>query len=691
MTARGLRIMPRHPAATARRLAVFGASLATTGFGAVAMQSVLATNGTTPFEWTLLLLFTLNFAWIALSFWTAVPGFLVLLFHWRQPGLAQPDAAAEARPLASRTAILMPVYNEATSGIYANLEAIWRSLQRTGHADAFDIFVLSDTTDPDLWVAEELGWNAFCGRVGGHGRIFYRKRRHNVAKKAGNIADFCTRWGMQYDFMVVLDADSLMTGDVLVRMVRLMEANPDAGIIQAPPLVVNRNTLWARMQQFAGRAYGPVVAAGLAFWQLGDGNYWGHNAIIRTRAFIESCGLPVLAGPPPFGGHILSHDFVEAALIRRNGWKAWLVPELGGSYEECPPTMVDHAKRDRRWCQGNMQHLRILAARGLHPLSRLHMAMGVMSYLSSPLWLVFIAAGLVVTLEQSLIPPRYFPDTQTLFPIWPVTEIDLAIRVLAVSFGMLLAPKLFGWILIATDRRLAAGFGGRLAALGSVLFETLLSILTAPVMMLFHSSFVLAALLGRDTGWGSQSRDDRGTRWGDALRLHGTHTLFGIVLGLAAGWISTDLVLWLSPLIAGLVLSVPVSVLTSRASVGLWARRHGLLVTPEETNPPAVLVEAGRIARALETRLPRIEDGLERLIRDPLANAIHIALLPGSGGGPEDPALVREARRRLLLAEEQRPPGRPATHALSRAQKTALMFDAATLTELHLRALARAG
>jgi membrane glycosyltransferase len=348
--------------------------------------------------------------------------------------------------------------------------------------------------------------------------------------------------------------------------------------------------------------------------------------------------------------------------------------------------MIDHAKRDRRWCQGNLQHLRVLIARGLHPLSRIHMGMGVMSYVSSPLWLFFIGAGLLVSLEQALTPLRYFPDGESLFPVWPVPEMLLAVRLLGVSFAMLLAPKIFGWILLFFDRELARGFGGKLAALRSVLFETVLSVLTAPVMMLFHTSFVIQALSGVDTGWGTQSRDDRGTPWRDAARLHRWHTAFGLVLGLVSAWISWSLFLWLSPLTLGLVLSIPVSVLTSRASVGLAARHVGLLVTPEETDPPPVVTEAAAIEARLARVAPKIEDGLARVIRDPLANAIHIALLPGSGGPPADPAAARAAYAKLGLGDD----GVVVTAGLSKAEKVALMFDPATLTDLHMRVL-RAG
>ena len=248
--------------------------------------------------------------------------------------------------------------------------------------------------------------------------------------------------------MVILDADSLMTGEALVQLVAAMEAHPQVGLIQTLPLVVNRHTLFARAQQFAARVYGPVIAAGVAYWHRGDSSYWGHNAIIRTRAFIAHAGLPDLPGQPPFGGPILSHDFVEAALLRRAGWKVYLVPEITGSYEESPPSLLDFADRDRRWCQGNLQHSRLLTARGLYWLSRLHLVLGIMSYLASPIWLLFIILGLLLALQAHFLRPEYFPQEFALFPTWPVFDPERAVRLFSGTMGVLLAPKLFGYVLV---------------------------------------------------------------------------------------------------------------------------------------------------------------------------------------------------------------------------------------------------
>ncbi len=671
-----------------RRTAVFGAALASTVFAVRALVEVLEVNGLTWLELALVALFTINFSWIALSFWSSLAGFVALLFRWRAPGLVWPGEAAGHAPLTTRTALLLPVYNEDPARICANLEAMHESLAATGQADAFDIFVLSDSTDPDNWVAEELGWARLVQRTGGDGQVFYRKRRRNIAKKAGNIADFCRRWGRRYDFMVVLDADSVMTGDTLVRLVRLMQANPGAGIIQAPPAILGRGTLYARLQQFASGLYGPVFAAGQAFWQLGDGNYWGHNAIIRTRAFTDACGLPTLPGKAPFGGHILSHDFVEAALIRRAGWKVWMVPELGGSYEECPPTVIDFAQRDRRWCQGNLQHARVLPARGLHPVSRLHLLMGMLSYLSSPLWLIFLMVGVAAAVQEQLIEPVYFGPQESLFPLWPAYDWDKAVNLFLVAMGMLMAPKLLGVMLAMIRPRLARGFGGRLRILLGLVLETVFSALIAPVMMLFHSRFVLDILLGRDSGWGRQNRDGDALPLGVAVRRHAGHTLFGAALGATAWYVSMPLFWWLSPMVAGLLLAIPLSWISAQPALGRLTQRLGLFAVPEENVPPPVLRRAAAIEQELAgaegaSDAPEMpERGLARIVADPAAHALHLSLLPAhSDWDRGDPAVLEAARDKLAAV-----PGDTAGARLTAAETMAVLFDPDTLAELRMRA-----
>jgi len=656
---------PGARSAVLRRLAVFGPALLTTGFAAQTLDGALGTVA--PPAWTaaLLITFVASFGWLSVSFFAAAAGFVMRAARLGQPGLAQPP---DGGPLVDRTAIVMATYEEDPAAVTARLQAIYESVARTGHLAAFDVFLLSDTRNPERAVAEEAAWADLVRRTGGHGRIFYRRRADNAGRKAGNIAEFCRRWGAAYDHMIVLDADSLMSGPTLVRLVRLMQANPRAALIQVPPMVVNGTSLFARLHQFASRVYGPVAAAGQAFWQHGTGNYWGHNAIIRIGAFAGSCGLPDLPGRAPLGGAILSHDFVEAALLCRDGWQVWMAPELGGSWEECPPALLDFAKRDRRWCQGNMQHARILGARGLKAISRVHLAGGVLSYLTAPLWLLFLGVGIAFALRNALVPPDYFGAPGSFLTAWPVFNAGMAMALVALAAAMLVLPRLFGLALAVADGPVRRGAGGAGRLTVGVVAELALSSLLAPALMLFQSGFVAQILTGRAVGWTAQRRDDGRVGWGEALRYHGGHTAFGVALGALAWWLSPVLLAWLSPLVAGLVLSIPLTVLTARPSWGRAAARLGLFRTPEETDPPVEIVRANALTAMLRERLPAPADALAYLRDDPLAAAVHGVLLDDGAVGRSDPgpALDRARARRagglpldaadraLLLGDDER-------------------------------------
>ncbi len=653
-----------------RRAALGLLTALTTGWATAQLATVLAGNhGLGWLEIVLLALFVACFLWIAFSFWAAIAGFLMLSLGLPQPGLRWPDPAMMAKPPQSRSAIVMAVYNEDPERIFASLQAIHESLKATGAGEAFDFFVLSDSTDPDAWVAEEMAWHAATQRLGPGSRLFYRRRRRNTAKKSGNIADFCQRWGRHYDYMIVLDADSLMDGQTLVMMARLMDANPRAGLVQAPPVIVNRKTMFARVLQFSGRVYGPVFAAGQAFWQAGDGNYWGHNAIIRMDAFMTACGLPELSGRPPFGGHIMSHDFVEAALLRRAGWKVWMVPELTGSFEEVPPTLMDYAKRDHRWCQGNLQHYRIVAAKGLHPVSRFHLINGIMSYIASPLWLAFLTIGLVVTTVNTLFPRAYFGSEKQLFPNWPIFDAELAKSLFLLALAFLLVPRLLGAIGAVSSATQRVAQGGTLRILASVFFELIYSTLLAPAMMLLQSKFVMKTLSGRSIDWGTQNRGDQGIGWRAAVRSHWGQTALGILIGALTVAIDPNLFWWLSPLVLGLLVAIPIAQFSSRLDVGLWLGRAGLFLVPEESSPPPVIARANALHGELAAQAPGVRDGLEVVMRDPLANAIHRHLLIAGNEAPaEESDALADARRKFASRQ-----------TLTPAEKSLLLYDIKTL------------
>jgi membrane glycosyltransferase len=317
-------------------------------------KTILGAEGLTPLSWVIIGIFVCLFGWLSFNFWTVMFGFIVALCK-KDNELPLPEAS---RPIdeKTRTALIMPVYNEEMARIYSALRATYESLKSTGQLDRFDIYILSDSVERSAILMEETAWSDLCRDVDGFGRIFYRRRKVRIHKKSGNVADFCRRWGSQYKYMIIFDADSLMEGDLLVRMVNVMEGQEDIGILQTAPMAANQISLISRLQQFASHVYGPLFFAGLRFWQLDESGYWGHNAIVRMAPFMKYCVLPNLSGGPPFGGEILSHDFVEAALMRRAGWGVWLAYELEGSYEELPPSLFEELERDRRWCQGNIQH-----------------------------------------------------------------------------------------------------------------------------------------------------------------------------------------------------------------------------------------------------------------------------------------------------------------------------------------------
>ena len=597
---RSTRRQPRpDQAAPWRRALIFGGSLAITVYLVRELYFVLSVGSIAGLEVALMVLFAINIFWLALSFMTALAGFVVIALGI-PASLVRPKDYDPGAPLSGKTAIIVCTYNEAPERVFGTAVATIRSVAKLGQQEHFDLFILSDTTDPDIWVHEEAAFQAIRESEAQGSRIFYRRRSANSGKKAGNVADWCRRWGANYDYMLVLDADSLMTGESVVKLAAIIEKNPDFGLVQTVPISIGRNTLFARLQQFAGRLYGPMLATGLSFWHRGNSNFWGHNAIIRTRAFIESAGLPMLPGKPPFGGQILSHDFVEAALLNRAGWRVCIVPDLEGSYEEIPPSLIDFAMRDRRWTQGNLQHSRVLFASGLHWVSRVHMAMGIMAYVSALVWLLFLIIALSLTLQSIYSVPQYFTDNFSLFPNWPMQDSARSFELLMLTLGILLLPKLFGYLLAIMDSRKRRGFGGALTLLAGVLIEIILSSLFAHIMMLLQSSAVAAVFSGRDSGWKPQRRDDGSLPAKEIMQFHLGHMVIGACLAALTLYSSYILFLWMLPASLGLFFSGPLSAWSAKRSAGERFRRMGLLQIEEEKSPPAIAGEAAEVQKKLE-------------------------------------------------------------------------------------------
>ncbi len=645
------------------------------------MVNVLPRGGGTPMEIAIVLFFGALFGWISIGFWTAMSGFLILMRQGDRFRITREQTEHEGElDRGTRTAIVMPICEEPVDRVFSGMKAIYQSLDRIGVLNCFDFFVLSDTSDPARAVQEEEAWFDWRRAAAEAARVFYRRRRVRLERKSGNIADFCRRWGRQYRYMVVLDADSMMSGETLVRLVRLMEGHPEVGMIQTAPTSVNRRSLFARVQQFASRVYGPMFAAGLHFWQLGDGQYWGHNAIIRVAPFMSHCALPRLPGKPPLGGEILSHDFVEAALMGRGGWALWLAFDLPGSYEETPSSLLEEMDRDRRWCQGNLQHLRLLFTKDLVGAHRALFLNGVLSYVSALLWFCFLSLSTAEAIVEVIREPEYFPSGPSLFPEWPIWRPDWALWLVAVTAVILFLPKILGVVLILLKWRNAHSFGGSVKLLLSLVLEVLISSLFAPIRMVFHTRFVLTNLLGRTVSWRSQQRADRETGWAEALRRHGLDTLLASAWGTGVYWLNPEYFWWLTPIVVALILSVPLSVFASRVSLGDRARNLGLFMIPEEVMPPAELRDLDRNLRAAKqsaAALPVAErDGFVRAVVDPFVNALHCLLLLRKGKSLRP--TIRAARRALIeraLAEG------PA--ALNTRERRVLLSDLEMMSGLH--------
>ncbi len=542
-------------------------------------------------------LYALLFAWVSAGFYTAMMGFWVL---WRGDPHAMSASSVGHEPIhvEARTAIIMPICNEQVSTVFAGLRATCESLAATGASSLFDVYVLSDTSDPETRAAELAAWAELRHECGAAGRIYYRWRQRRTKRKAGNVADFCRRFGRNYRYMVVLDADSVMSGDCLVKLVRLMEANPKAGILQTAPQACGLDTLHARSQQFAGRVGGRLFTAGMQYWQLGESHYWGHNAIIRVEPFMQHCALAPLPGRGGLSGEILSHDFVEAALMRRAGYHVWLVHDLHGSYEQQPPNLLEELQRDRRWCQGNLQNARLIAEPGLHGVHRAMLLTGAMAYLSAPLWLGFVllGAGLWVFGGHALFGVhRTVPGEVAM--LWLVTAL------------MLMMPRVMGVVSIVMSRQQRL-YGGTFALVRGAAIEGLLSVLQAPVRMMAHSLFVLVALTGLKLDWKSPPREANDIGWRDAMRRFGGVGLGVLVLGALVLWQQPQAGWWLMPMALPLLMAVPLTVLTSRSGLGqrLLARR--LLLTPEEYSAPQVLRRAWAHARRAGHTATRWRDTL---------------------------------------------------------------------------------
>ena len=627
----------------------------------------LSENGMRLSEWALLLVFIPLYYQLNVGFWTALFG--VWLMNRSKPDpldlwltLSVDD---HEQPIDASTAIIMPVFNEDVTRVYEGLRSIYLSLEATGQSANFDFFILSDSDKASQWIEEETAWLELCRQLQAFGRIFYRKRRKPINRKSGNVSDFCRRWGKRYRYMVVLDADSLMSGTLLTSMVRIMEKNPGIGIIQTFPKQIAADTLLGRVMQYAQALYGPPFMAGLDYWQCGEANFWGHNAILRLAPFIEHCALPPLPANAPFGGHILSHDFVEAALMRKAGYAVRLLPTTRGSYEEGPPTLVDMLKRDRRWCQGNIQHLWLVFAKGWHPMSRVNFLHGILSYVSSLLWFLFLALATFLAAT-----PTPHGDPQAVL----AEEILLGLTAM-----LIFLPKTVILLDEVITGRMFKPLKLRLLTFVSSVLDTIVFTLMAPVLMIFHSRFVIYTVIGRSVNWVTQRRKtDGGLNWAEILITFSSVTLLGIAWATLGWFVSKAFLIWISPILFSLVVSILVAAVVSGASSG---RRFGFFLTPEEHEPPTVLKTMQENLEEIKDRIqlaPELERhyGLMQVCLDPYVNGLHVSLLRRRRTIDVSRGYLDRIGHRLITEGPQ---------ALNAQELKALMHDTDTVTNLHYR------
>ncbi|MBN2873125.1 MAG: glucans biosynthesis glucosyltransferase MdoH [Halothiobacillaceae bacterium] len=558
-----------------------------TAAGVWGMIWVLPYHGTQWLEIAILATFAPLYAFIAAGSWMAIIGFLVRRLYGRRGdrhGLMRRHADRWPTAPFARTALVMPIYHEDVSRVYQGLRATWLSLMETGESEWFELFLLSDSRDPEIWLAEQAAWRSLVAEFGLEGRFHYRRRRVNLKAKTGNVGDFLRRWGRDFRYFIVLDADSVMSGKALTTLVRLMECDPRIGMIQTVPRLFNARSAFARMQQFVTHLYGPLFTEGLAALQRSEAVFWGHNAIIRTEPFIRHCGLPRMRGIGLWRGAVLSHDFLEAALMVRAGYQVWLEPRIAGSFEESPPSLDDELIRDRRWSKGNLQHLRyLLAETRLRLAHRFALFNGIFAYVASPVWFLFLVLTTVEVARFKLGEIDYFPNAEALYPVWPQWHPEWAVWLVTSTLVTLFLPKVLALVdVLVFDPVRRRGFGSRRRLLQGFFLENLVSVLLAPIRMLAHSLYVVTALVNVSVHWAGQNRSSELT-WGMAWARHAPGALLALTWSGIAYLIDPYFFFWTLPISISLLLAAPVTVWLSRFTLGQRWRQKGLWLTPPET------------------------------------------------------------------------------------------------------------
>ncbi|HKY88045.1 MAG TPA: glucans biosynthesis glucosyltransferase MdoH [Pseudorhodoplanes sp.] len=544
----------------------------------------LAPGGFGLFDLLFLLFFAVTLPWTVIGFWNAVIGFSIMRFA-RDPLGAVNPAAARIRgdePVTASTALLLCIRNELPDRVIRNLEPMLAGIAASGYADRFHIYVLSDTSDTTVAAAEDRQFDALADNWRGKIPVTYRRRDKNTGFKAGNIRDFCERWGAQHELAVTLDADSFMTPEAMLRLVRIMQANPQLGILQSLVVGLPSTSAFARLFQFGMRLGMRSYTTGATWWQGDCGPYWGHNGVFRIAPFFEHCHLPPLPADAIFGGEVLSHDQIEAVLMRRAGYEVRVMPVEDNSWEENPPTLVEFLRRDLRWCQGNMQYWYFLGLPGLKFVSRYQLVFALLMFLGSPAWIGMLVLGTLGAASANNLSDIVEPTT--------------AIALFLITFVMWFTPKYSTVVDVLTRPDARRAFGGTAWFFLGVFIETLFSILLVPIMWFGHTVFLVGLLFGRRIGWIGQTRDDHSVPLAVAVRNFWPQTLLGVTSLVILAATHPAAIPIASFIAAGLALSIPLAILTSSPQLGDVMARIGLCGLPEERDvPPALrsLVRAG--------------------------------------------------------------------------------------------------
>jgi membrane glycosyltransferase len=566
------------PALLTRRRLLFFTLVGLSIVGLIGLLVVaLSPGGFDAVDLLLVVLFAVTLPWSVIGFWNATIGFLIMRFA-RDPVATVTPAAARVRgdePIVASTALLVCIRNEPAAQVARYLEPLLEGLAARGVGSHFHAYVLSDTDDSAIAAAEEARFAALAGGWSERIAITYRRRTQNAGFKAGNIRDFCERWGAQHDFAIVLDADSLMTAAAVTRLVRIMQADPQLGILQSLVTGLPSTSAFARIFQFGMRLGMRSYTIGSAWWQGDCGPYWGHNAIIRLAPFMAYCHFPALPERAFVSGSVLSHDQIEAVLMRRAGYDVRVLPEEGASFEQNPPTLIEFIRRDLRWCQGNMQYWHFLLLPGLKTVSRYQLVFALLMFLGSPAWIGLLVIG-------------------TAGVAWTGSPADL-IRpaaghaVFALVLMLWFAPKIATVIDVLTRPELRAAFGGGTRFVAGVVTDTIFFLLLAPIMWFAHTVFLGRLLRGSSIGWAAQARDDHEVPLVHAIRHLWPHTLLGLGTLIVLGLTVPAAIPYALFIAGGPLLSIPLAVVTASPRVGRLLVTIGLGRLPEETAPPPEL------------------------------------------------------------------------------------------------------